>query len=303
MNNRIKMFVLLAASLFLLLCVSFLIPGISFAYFSPEFPGSARAAGEGGAFIGVIDNSNSVFYNPAAVEFESDQNYLLGYKQGVDNTNGYSFSFSKKIFAADVIAIGIDNIDSSGILNEIVALGYGRRLNEEFTVGISAKKFRYNSSSFSGDVLSADLGLIFHSTENLSVGFVYKNFVKTNFRTSAGSEESLPSGIALGFSYIYEESIFDRLDMTLKYEQLKNYSCLGFDMGLSLKLFSFVIWKGYSYLNVEVSSPKDYPMIWGNDRGPWKEALGIGWPVSEDYMIEYSNFGDGLNVLSFRYKI
>lgn len=268
--------------------------------------GSARAVGEGGGFTATIDNSNSVFYNPSCVEFDSDQNFLLGYDQGTENAQGYVFSYTKRLSGMDVIGVGVDNNGISGGDFGVMALSYARKLNDQFTLGISANRHYCNVEPFSGEYLGGDLGLAYHLTDTITLGLNCENLAKTNFTTKTGSEEVVLTRIRFGVSFIQEGLFVDRIDIDMMNSRDECYNSLGMGMGLSLKIFGLIIWKGYSYLQQEVTPAWDYDKyIHSNTSrsGPWEEALGVGWPVSKELMIEFTSEDKGNSAFSVRYVI
>ena len=303
-EQLMKTFALKFLPLFIIALCASLPAANSFAEFEMNSFGSARAIGEGCAYTAVTDNINSIFYNPAAAEFNSDQNYLIGYKQGISGATGYALGFTKKLTESDLIGFGMDNTDSSGASNGLMALSYARKLNDQFTLGLSAKRLYLSSSSFSGDSLSGNLGLTFHMNKNVDVGLIYNNLVKTNFKTGVNSEEVVLGSIGLGISLLQDGPLVERVDFSFSYSQDEHYTGLGFDAGLVIRIFNFRIWKGYSYLREEVDPESYYDNYLHSSRtGPWEEAIGIGIPISNDLIVEWSNRTDNLNIFSLLYKI
>jgi hypothetical protein len=304
LTNRPSLVVKIFSSVAFVIFIYFSFVGSSFAEFDMDSFGSARAVGEGGAFTGVVDNINSVFYNPAAVEFDSDQNYLLGYKQNIYNASGYALSFTKKLTENDLVGFGLDNTDSSGISSGLMALSYARKLSEQFTLGVSAKRLYLSTSSFSGDSLSGNIGVVYHINKNISLGFVCDNLIKTNFKTGVNSEEVVLMAIAFGVSYLNDGPLLERIEVHLRYSRDKHYTSLGLGMGLSIRLFGLEIWKGYSYLGENVIPASYYYRYHHSLRADsWKEAIGVGFPVLDNFTVEYTNTQNGFNVFSVKCRI
>lgn len=252
--------------------------------------GSARAIGLAEAVTSVVDNTNSLFYNPSAVEFISNQNILIGAK--IDsNMNGYLFSYTLKISENDLIGLGMNHTLSRGTTESSSGLNiisYAHRVGDQFIIGFSGERKYVGSDGFSGYGYSGNMGFYYSPLKYISLGLAIRNIIKTNIKTGTNSEEAIPTGISMGFSMLQDNPILERICVDIAKHDVSDEE-LYFSGSLDMKLFfNIYLWKGWSY-NPERAAV-------------WEETFGAGIPIMDNLRIEYSNDEDS-NYISLSYKM
>jgi hypothetical protein len=183
----------------------------------------ARPISMGGAFIGLADDTNAIFVNPAGLgylegELASVSTKLSDNKEytligGVERTAfgglgiGYISSYS------DLDASPADYDDPGDVpvkaLNQTLVLSYARELNEfmivpksmgRFSLGTSVRLTSYRVNTAKGlagyhdSKLDLDVGAMFKPNDNLAWGLTLKEFFG---KADASGVEDAPSGPSL----------------------------------------------------------------------------------------------------------
>jgi len=177
-----------------------------------DYQPSARARGMGGAFTGVADDVNSLFFNPAGIvgsKFEA--------KAGFANLYGQKFTEFKTLavgtelpYKLGNLAIGarmldVDFEDVSLSSEQILSLGHGftlqKDIHSEINLGYSLNF--YNLAFYEEEDDSAvgiDMGLtaLLHGRTKLGFAVTNLNKAKMGFE----NQIDLPNKLALGIAYM-----------------------------------------------------------------------------------------------------
>ena len=150
----------------------------------------ARAAALGDAFTVIVDDSTSLYWNPAGLAKMEKRQFSATYNMWFAGINqgylGMSFPLSRR----GVIAGGVNYVDmgdfdgrdefgnptgtfTASALN--YQLGYANRFREKFLWGISAGLVQDTIADDIKSTYAANLGLLFESSESLSLGLAVQN--------------------------------------------------------------------------------------------------------------------------------
>jgi len=192
---------------------------------------SARVAGMGGAFAGITDDINALYYNPSGLCSIQNTEFTATYTQWIVNImSGYvgvGFPYPKMNAAAGVSItyLGTEDIearDDSGVLqtsknlvnNSATAVCISHRLLPILSWGTNIKYITQKLGAYSGDGIAADFGVLFNPFESLGVGLSILN-IGTGIKV-AGITNDLPMSTRIGVGY----------------RMLKNALVMGFDIEL-----------------------------------------------------------------------
>ncbi len=190
MRKRLCSVLVIIISIIILASVSYANgPGTTGANFLKIGVG-ARAAALGDAFTVIVDDSTSLYWNPAGLaKMEKGQlsatynMWFAGINQGY---LGMGFPISRR----GVVAGGVNYVDmgdfdgrdeagnptgtfTASALN--YQLGYANRVGEKLTWGISAGIVQDTIADDTKSTYAANLGLIFRSSDSLSLGLALQN--------------------------------------------------------------------------------------------------------------------------------
>jgi len=192
----------------------------------------ARPLGMGKTYVGVAEDADTLFMNPAGLarigtpklssmysSLMGDINYTViggAYPYGDGGAIGAGFI---NAYSADIPLTNIDGTSSGSgqFANSVLFLSTGTYLNnlpafknvdKKIMVGGSFKYFSAtgsgsndaagNVADAAGSGYSADLGLLYPATEYLTLGANFQNVMASKITRSSGVNESIPSTIKLG---------------------------------------------------------------------------------------------------------
>ena len=189
---------------------------------------SARANGMAGAYIGLSNDVNAVFYNPAGLSLINNtqivttySNFLLGIPVG---TIAFTKNIDDKrigIFAqylsdeqekTDSNGIGIG---SFGVSDLILGFSYAKQVHPVVYLGFNFKYLNESIDNFSASILAFDLGII-HQTTNkqLKVGLALKNIgFQLSYYTDDKVKERFPKTVIVGLNYFPTNKLNILLDV------------------------------------------------------------------------------------------
>jgi len=206
----------------------------------------ARAIGMGNAFVGLSDDVNAMFYNPAGLVKLSRNEFSSGYGKlylGLTDKSDLSDSFisfgyplrkktGDKITDNGTVGIGyINNINLSGYYSEsTMQVSYGRKLNKSIYGGLNIKSLTksygndnytramqvFLQKGYSKSGTSIDLGLMSNFLGGYWLGIVLKDVNQPNMGLEENSEDALPLTTKLGIAYKINDEVNVTLDTVLK---------------------------------------------------------------------------------------
>jgi hypothetical protein len=232
-ENKMKKILLL--SLLLIPCAMLL------AVFDDYQP-SARARGMGGAFTGVTDDANAIFYNPAGL---ADLSYEA--KIGFSQLNGEKFSEYKTVAVGlplpkklGTLGLGIrmmdlDYEDYTLYQDQVFTLGHAFTLQKDIHSSINlGYNLNYYGLSFddddSDDAIGLDLGITALLHNRTKLGFAVTNLSKA--KMGFENQIDLPSKLALGIAYMPYDGVTTTVEV--KKDFAENTEFMG---GVEAKVF------------------------------------------------------------------
>ncbi|OIN97791.1 hypothetical protein AUJ66_02215 [Candidatus Desantisbacteria bacterium CG1_02_38_46] len=221
--------------LFLFICF-FFIANLSYAAFT-DLGAGGRPLGMGHAFVGLADDVNAIYYNPAGLiqvkgmEFtfmyaplflgltdeSSISDYYGAYAQPLDGRSAFGAGW-----------LGRSLISAGEMLyQENMFYGsYARRIMQKLTVGVSIKipHHQYGENEYTkngvddngaankgqdptfasgyGKVgVSLDAGLLYNLTQNISAGVMLQDLFSTNLALHAQGTDQIPFNFKAGVGY------------------------------------------------------------------------------------------------------
>jgi len=222
-----------------LACLVFMVPQGALAGNLLDLGMGAKALSMGRAQIAVHDLPSS-FINPANASsinrftFLSMNSLLMGevpyymFCAGFPLMNGawggLGFSFLNAS-VSDIFETGKDNagnvipISSFDYLRQQAIVSYGKDIADNIAVGISGKfiSISMGSSNPYGAGFDMDAGILIYPQERISLGFVFENFLPSNYsniKWSNGTKENFQNLIKGGLFYKFEESLGLAIDGT-----------------------------------------------------------------------------------------
>lgn len=176
---------------------------------------SPRAAALGGSFVSNNDDPNVIFYNPAGINFNQNNQISISFLKHLLDINSASLVFIKEIkstgkFSAAVKYINYGDFtkaDPSGLelghfgANDIAfSLGYGNKLDENFYYGLNFKLIYSGIENYSSTAYAFDFGLHYEIPDKFwNFGFSILN-LGSQINSYFNIKEDLPLDIRLGIS-------------------------------------------------------------------------------------------------------
>lgn len=202
---------------------------------------SARVGALGGNQVGMnIDDVSLVFHNPANLSSDLNQSLTFNYVPYVADIKmtfaGYAHHIDQfGTFGLSIHSINygtFDRADVDGNINGTfsaaeyaINLSYSKELSPKLRAGISLKPIISNLEQYNSFGLAADIGVLYHSSDNLfSAGITLKN-VGSQITAYNDTYESLPTDLQIGVSKKLAHAPFrfsltaqDLFDWDLKYQ-------------------------------------------------------------------------------------
>ena len=192
-----------------------------------EIGAGARPLGMGGAFVGVADDENAVFYNPAGLAFLQGRGITSLYSTQYEVVAYGAFGYAQPLWAAGLLLMNSSGIDATGqggeirgqfdYSNQAVLLGTGIKLPLDWlhansrwraAVGGRLKHLRATSAeegngpirSVHGTGYALDVGVLVEFS-NVRAGLIYENLFSQPVRYTNGGSEPWPSKLSIGGAF------------------------------------------------------------------------------------------------------
>ena len=177
----------------------------------------ARPAAMGEAYTGAADDVDSIYWNPAGLNYVKRLQETFGHNIWIDGTNAEHAAFAVRKSPAYVIGAGIGSLSTGDIergnkygytegyysaSDLALLLSYARRLKKNLAVGGNFKIIRERIESESGQAFALDAGAVYELSPKLKLGASLKNLGTglTLEKMSTPLPMSLTGGAALQFS-------------------------------------------------------------------------------------------------------
>ncbi|KKL20717.1 hypothetical protein LCGC14_2452660 [marine sediment metagenome] len=206
----------------------------------------ARAAAMGDAFTVIVDDSTSLYWNPAGLAKIEKRQLSATYNMWFAGINQGYLGMGFPLSGKGIVAGGVNYVDmgdfdgrdeagnptgtfTASALN--YQLGYANRLGEKLVWGISAGLVQDTIVDDTKSTYAANLGLIFKSSKSLSLGLALQNI-----GGQLGSDP-LPFVAKVGMAYTWK-SLLLALDIASPTDN-DTYFCAGIEWwvwdGLALR--------------------------------------------------------------------
>ena len=137
-----------------------------------------RPMGMGGSFVALADDSNAVYYNPAAL-VDAKSNYTRGYMDM--NTDYYAMN---DCWAYSLNGAGTaywNRIDKSGDRADVTAFSFGTKGSNNIAWGLTHKNIAWKTAASGEDRgWTMDAGLLVPISKELTAGVLLQDVAKNN---------------------------------------------------------------------------------------------------------------------------
>jgi hypothetical protein len=176
----------------------------------------ARAQGMGGAYCGLVDDVDSIYWNPAGLGRIKKREVAFTHNEWLSETN-YEYLAGVLPFDNQGIGASLSLVDNGKIKRTTIShptgdgsefdnsncaltLSYGRMVNEGLSCGLNLKYISSKIDKFSATGFGVDVGGLYKTPiENLFIGAVLQNIgTKMKF---VKEKDDLPFNIKLGAGY------------------------------------------------------------------------------------------------------
>lgn len=205
-----------------------------------------RPISMGGAFVGLADDANCVYYNPAGLAYLKEREEIFMYGNRFDLIDiaqitlaQQNMGFSLLRQKADLFK-SKDHPDQTSMAESIFALAFGRELfpKSHFPVALggSLTFLLLDSSEGNDGGLGLDLGALTKIREGISVGLSFRN-VGTQVRN-----EDVPTVVTMGVAYEVREGIVVTTDLAVR--KGENKTDKSFHLGAEMKILEVIRLRG-----------------------------------------------------------
>jgi len=195
-------------------------PNVSFGDFE-DFGVGARPIGMGSAFVGLVDDVHSLYYNPAGLSRLTHIEFTSGYGKlywGLDDGSSLGNAFigyAHPLEKLGGVGVGWLSLGLKGFYREdTFILSYGNKLFSSLSAGLNFKLLykRYDNNQYTKDDplfqekgyskigFSSDLGLLYNLTANIFSGLSITDIIQPNMNL-ADKRDKLPLGVRIGVAY------------------------------------------------------------------------------------------------------
>jgi hypothetical protein len=205
----------------------------------------ARPLAMGGAFVGLADDGNALFYNPAGLAWEKGLSILSSYeaRPGTASYGNLAASFSHFGFGIHYFDFGeVPETDEFGNVigtfsysNYVIIAGAGMKaadlpfltrmsMAENIGFGLGVKFLKVSTlEPGSGSGLAIDLPFLFRSESpstrvpiitSYGVGVVIENLIGLPIKYGSGHQENWPRKMVLGTSLEFLDQVILAADLT-----------------------------------------------------------------------------------------
>ncbi|UCC44392.1 MAG: PorV/PorQ family protein [Candidatus Zixiibacteriota bacterium] len=179
----------------------------------------ARAVGMGGAFTGLADDENSLYYNPAGIASMERRSFILGYHNyfvGLQSGMvGLITIIDRQHYVGAYINylnygtfVQTDNLGNEqgefGGGDVLFGFTYARRYTDRVLVGITGKLIYEKIQDYSASGLAVDIGLKYRSDrDRWTAGLMIQNLgTQLSAFTDRAEKDGLPTAIRAGGSVL-----------------------------------------------------------------------------------------------------
>ena len=237
----------------------------------------ARPAGMGEAFVGLANDVNAAYWNPAGLTQIGHHEETFMHNVWFESMSSEYLALAHRLNGRKVIggsltylsSIGFDKTDKNGNLvgsynnNDLAAaFSYAQRIKTKASLGASVKLVKEKIEDESAMALALDLGALYQVGKFQFGGVIQNAGTKIQFKNES---QSLPLTIRAGAAYLFRKPLILAMDM-----QMPSDGKPGFNLGCE-----------YIYRSMVVGR-LGYKMTGSNDLGGQSGiSIGIGFQSSQ----------------------
>lgn len=269
--------------LFAICCFVFITTNKGYSVSSSDFltlGSGAKPTSLGNAFVGLADDVNSVYWNPAGLGIVQQRQLSATYIHWFEDVTGINVAYTHPLKKQDAIGLGITYLGISGVTkyeggvnkgemkisNIAAGVSYGKEIKPNLLVGGTIKGIQQTLGDHSGNGFCIDGGILKRMPERKVVlGATLKNLGPGI--TFHEAKESLPMTIKAGVAYFYSDNITFVADINKAKATDISY-----------------------HLGAEYAYQKKYAIRAGYNSGPYKGGgitLGVGFK-QDKFAIDYA---------------
>ncbi len=213
--------------------------------------GGARNISMGNTGIASSNDNSSAVYNPALLyrikNIQLTSNYTkFFWKLYNDNLSNGFFAISMPFRKIGSFSVTSNFFNSTDFNKTRFGIHYGKNFFNKFSLGLSFFDYNYSfekniytyndplfiNNGFSKNFINFDLSAYSSLSNNIGIGIIYKNILKTDISLASNKSDFLPNILGIGFNY--NISKFDiAVDFEHTFENVSNISSnigkLGFE--------------------------------------------------------------------------
>ncbi|MBU0567138.1 hypothetical protein KKC52_03695 [bacterium] len=205
-----------------------------------------RPISMGGAFVGLADDANCVYYNPAGLAYLKEREELFMYGSRFDLVKISQVTLAQKNMGFSLLRQKADlykskdHPDGSAMSESIFALAFGRELfpNSAFPVALggSLTFLLLDSTEGNDGGIGLDLGMLVKWKEGISAGLSIRNAA-----TEVRGEE-VPVVVATGVAYEVRKGIVIATDLAVR--KGENKTSKSFHLGAEMEILEVIRLRG-----------------------------------------------------------
>lgn len=191
---------------------------------------SARAMGMGNAFVGLSNDGDAVFHNPAGLTYAVSPQLKTTYMAYIDGMQGGSAVYTMKIwddwkmapFVQFLVSDPITRMDEDAqnlgtfyTSDMLIGVGFGKTIHDMMDAGFNLKYFIQKLDGHSASAVAVDIALL-HTTQNpdLMIGATIKNLgMQLSHFTTEKYNEGMPIMLVFGPSLRINDKGYINLDI------------------------------------------------------------------------------------------
>ncbi len=191
-----------------------------------KIPMGARPIGMGGAFCGLCDDINAIFFNPAGLTQIEKGEIALTYISWFEDVNSGYFAYTRKIGNFGTVGISITYFNIGNIPRTSInqdgecvdegknfsawdispQISYAKKLPKNVSFGINLKAIKRRIDNVSSNLgFAIDLGILHKPQVKIGPGKIRSGLLVQNLGTKMKFEDeydAMPINIKLGVAYI-----------------------------------------------------------------------------------------------------
>lgn len=218
-----------------------------------DFELGTRPLGMGGAFVAVVDDANSIFWNPAGLaqlnekEISFSQVKPFSFKVLTNNCLSYAQKDEKGIGSFGILWTQIKadfSFDKEVWKQDLYIGSYAKKLTKYLSLGGNLKYYRvdsnfeYNTGEKADSYAKGygvDIGILSKISEKISLGMLIQDIYSTIKYETDTEEKVSPVNIRIGGSYNIDSCKLIAMDFKLGEDEILKKFSLGYEYWIIAK--------------------------------------------------------------------